>query len=169
YDQAAGAFTGVTDALDAMNGRMKPVMADFGDWLTGTAIPQFQEFGTAAGDAISGAFASGEVQSRITQTVTAFKGVIDAGKGLVPVALDIASWDLCISALTGVGAAARIVAPPLEAISKFMEEHPAVVTAAVGAWTAFKTVPGIVDRVKDPVKGLVDNMKSGSTGALDLA
>src|SRR5699024_12126096 len=90
YDQAAGAFTGVTDDLDAMNGRMKPVMADFGDWLTGTAIPQFQEFGTAAGDAISGAFASGEVQSRITQTVTAFKGVIDAGKGLVPVALDIA-------------------------------------------------------------------------------
>lgn len=182
YDQAAGAFTGVTDALDAMNGRMKPVMADFGDWLTGTAIPQFQEFSKSAGDAIRGAFASGEVQSRITQTVTAFKGVIDAGKGLVPVALDIAgalgkasaalgiaSWDLFISALTGVGAAARIVAPPLEAISKFMEEHPAVVTAAVGAWTAFKTVPGIVDRVKDPVKGLVDNMKSGSTGALDLA
>lgn len=182
YDQAAGAFTGVTDALDAMNGRMKPVMADFGDWLTGAAIPQFQEFSKSAGDAIRGAFASGEVQSRISQTVTAFKGVIDAGKGLVPVALDIAgalgkasaalgiaSWDLFISALTGVGAAARIVAPPLEAISKFMEEHPAVVTAAVGAWTAFKTVPGIVDRVKDPVKGLVDNMKSGSTGALDLA
>ena len=182
YDQAAGAFTGVTDALDAMNGRVKPVMDDFSGWLTGTAIPRFKEFGTAAGDAISGAFASGEVQSRITQTVTAFKGVIDAGKGLVPVALDIAgslgkasaalgvaSWDLFISALTGVGAAAKIVAPPLEAISKFMEEHPAVVTAAVGAWTAFKTVPGIIDRVKDPVKGLVDNMKSGSTGALDLA
>lgn len=182
YDQAAGAFTGVTDALDAMNGRMKPVMADFGDWLTGTAIPQFQEFGTAAGDAISGAFASGEVQSRITQTVTAFKGVIDAGKGLVPVALDIAgslgkasaalgiaSWDLFISALTGVGAAARIVSPPLEAISNFMEEHPAVVTAAVGAWTAFKTVPGILDKVKPPVERLVDGMKSGSTGALDLA
>lgn len=182
YDQAAGAFTGITDALDAMNGRVKPVMDDFSSWLTGTAIPRFKEFGTAAGDAISGAFASGAVQSRITQTVTAFKGVIDAGKGLVPVALDIAgalgkasaalgiaSWDLFISALTGVGAAAKIVAPPLEAISKFMEEHPAVVTAAVGAWTAFKTVPGIIDRVKNPVKGLVDNMKSGSTGALDLA
>ena len=182
YDQAAGAFTGVTDALDAMNGRVKPIMADFSGWLTGTAIPQFKEFGTAASNAIRGAFASGEVQSRITQTVTAFKSVIDAGKGLVPVALDIAgalgkasaalgvaSWDLFISALTGVGAAAKIVAPPLEAISKFMEEHPAVVTAAVGAWTAFKTVPGIIDRVKDPVKGLVDNMKSGSTGALDLA
>ena len=182
YDQAAGAFTGVTDALDAMNGRVKPIMADFSGWLTGTAIPQFKEFGTAASNAIRGAFASGEVQSRITQTVTAFKGVIDAGKGLVPVALDIAgalgkasaalgvaSWDLFISALTGVGAAAKIVAPPLEAISKFMEGHPAVVTAAVGAWTAFKTVPGILDKVKTPVKGLVDGMKSGSTGALDLA
>ena len=182
YDQASGAFTGVTDALDAMNGRMKPVMAGLGDWLTGTAIPQFQEFSKSAGDAIGNAFASNEVQSRITQTVTAFKSVIDAGKGIAPVALDIAgalgkasgalgvaTWDLFISALTGVGAAAKIVAPPLEAISKFMEEHPAVVTAAVGAWTAFKTVPGIVDRVKDPVKGLVDNMKSGSTGALDLA
>ena len=182
YDQAAGAFTGVTDALDAMNGRVKPIMADFSGWLTGTAIPQFKEFGTAASNAIRGAFASGEVQSRITQTVTAFKSVIDAGKGLVPVALDIAgslgkasaalgvaSWDLFISALTGVGAAAKIVAPPLETISKFMEEHPAVVTAAVGAWTAFKTVPGILDKVKTPVKGLVDGMKSGSTGALDLA
>src|SRR5699024_11406615 len=89
YDQAAGAFTGVTDALDAMNGRVKPIMADFSGWLTGTAIPQFKEFGTAASNAIRGAFASGEVQSRITQTVTAFKGVIDAGKGLVPVALEI--------------------------------------------------------------------------------
>ena len=182
YDQAAGAFTGVTDALDAMNGRVKPIMADFSGWLTGTAIPQFKEFGTAASNAIRGAFSSGEVQSRVTQTVTAFKSVIDAGKGLVPVALDIAgslgkasaalgvaSWDLFISALTGVGAAAKIVAPPLETISKFMEEHPAVVTAAVGAWTAFKTVPGILDKVKTPVKGLVDGMKSGSTGALDLA
>ena len=182
YDQAAGAFTGVTDALDAMNGRMKPVMADFGSWLTGTAIPQFQEFSKSASDAIGNAFASNEIQSRITQTVTAFKGVIDAGKGIAPVALDIAgalgkassalgvaTWDLFVATLNGVGAAAKVVTPPLEAISKFMQDHPAVVTAAVGAWTAFKTVPGILDKVKPPVEKLVDGMKSGASGALDLA
>ncbi|WP_313678464.1 tape measure protein [Corynebacterium stationis] len=182
YDQASGAFSGVTDALDAMNGRMKPVMADFGSWLTGTAIPQFQEFSKSAGDAIGNAFASNEVQSRITRTITAFQGVIDAGKGIAPVALDIAgalgkassalgvaTWDLFVASLTGVGAAAKVVTPPLEAISKFMQDHPALVTAAVGAWTAFKTVPGILDKVKPPVEKLVDGMKSGASGALDLA
>src|SRR5699024_12083410 len=108
--------------------------------------------------------------------------VIDAGKGIAPVALHIAgalgkassalgvaTWDLFVSALTGVGAAAKVVTPPLEAISKFMQDHPALVTAAVGAWTAFKTVPGILDKVKPPVEKLVDGMKSGASGALDLA
>jgi tape measure domain-containing protein len=45
FTQAAGGFSGVTKALDDLNGRMKPVMADMASWLTGTAIPALKDFG----------------------------------------------------------------------------------------------------------------------------
>lgn len=160
YDQATGAFSGVTDALDSMNDRAKPVMEAFGSWLAGTGIPNLKQFGSSVTEAFSEMTKSSKVATLVKATGDAFAGMFEAGKGLAPVvgniavslgeasaALGISGWQLFLTTLEGVSNVAKAVTPPLETISNFMSEHPAIVTAAVGAWTGFKTIPGIVNRL----------------------
>ena len=157
FKRAAGGFNGVTAALDAMDARMKPVMANVDKWLTGTAVPALERFGASA----SAAFDAFKNSGTVTRTVDVFKSLGQAAMDLAPsllgiaknlgqasAALGVGTWQIFLTTLEAVGAVAKALAPPLEAISNFMSDHPAAVTAAVAAWTGFKTIPGIIGKIK---------------------
>lgn len=184
FDQAAGAFGGVTDLLDGMNAKAGPVMDQFAKWLTGTGIPALKDFGSSALEAFDNLRSSSTVVGLLDRTKSAFSGLFSAGRELAPTlvnigealgkasaALGVSGWQLFLTTLEGVGAVAEALTPPLEAVSNFMSDHPAIVTAAVGAWVGFKTIPGImthlggaITRVKDATAPAFANMRDfGST------
>lgn len=160
FNQAAGGFKGVTDALDAMNARAKPVMETFDSYLTSNVVPGLQNLASSAVDAFQAFMHS----ATVARTTEVFRQLWEAGKGLAPSlvsigasaaqaagALGVGTWNLFLTALQTTAVAAKALTPPLEAISSFMESHPAAVTAAVAAWAGFKTLPGVVGKVTDAV------------------
>lgn len=176
FRQAAGGFSGVTDALDAMNGRMGPVMADVEAWLVGTAVPAFQKFtteGKKAWDAFSGAE---QARGALASTISALESMGVLVAGLAPAvgdlagafakasaALGISTWDVLVSVLD---AAATILnatmVPALEAVASLAQNNQGAVTAMVAAWMAFKTVPGIVSKVQPPLQNMARTMDVGT-------
>lgn len=160
FDQASGAFTGVTSALDDMNDRMGPVMDDFSVWLQGTAIPAVKDFASQTVDSFQSLAQNPAVVSAFDATKLAVEKVVDAGKALAPVAVEmgkslaqataavgVSTWKLAATVLQDVAVVAEHLAGPLQTVADVMADHPALVTAAVAAWTGFKTVPKLLTGV----------------------
>lgn len=177
FKRAAGGFNGVTAALDAMDARMKPVMANVDKWLTGTAVPAFTRFGNAA----SSAFESFKNSGTVARTGEVFKSLGQTAANLAPTlvnigsavaqasaALGIGTWQLFLTALEGVGLAAKALTPPLEMVSNLMADHPGIVAAAVAAWTGFKTIPKLIEKIPQPVKDAKDALVQMGSAAGDL-
>lgn len=177
FKRAAGGFNGVTAALDAMDARMKPVMANVDKWLTGTAVPAFTRFGNAA----SSAFESFKNSGTVARTGEVFKSLGQAAANLAPTlvnigsavaqasaALGVGTWQLFLTALEGVGLAAKALTPPLEMVSNLMADHPGIVAAAVAAWTGFKTIPKLIEKIPQPVKDAKDALAQMGSAAGDL-
>ena len=173
FKQAAGAFTGVTAALDGMNKSAKPVMEDFANWLTATGIPAFKRFGTEAADSFNRFRESAGVQSAVGATVDAFNNLVGAGKVLGPALGDIAgslakasaslgvsTWQLFVTAVSVAANTVEMLAGPLQTVADVMESHPALVTAAVAAWMGFKTIPGVISAVSKPLNSLTGGFAS---------
>lgn len=171
FKQAAGGLNAVTSALDAMDAGMKPVMANVDKWMTGTAVPAFQRFGTAA----KVAFSEFKNSATVDRTAQVFRSLgqtaadlwpalvnIGAAVGKATAALGVGTWNVFLTTLEGVGAVAQALAPALQAISGFMADHPAIVAAAVAAWTGFKQIPGILDKIKPHVANLQREMAGQS-------
>lgn len=177
FKRAAGGFNGVTAALDAMDARMKPVMANVDKWLTGTAAPAFEQFGRSA----ASAFESFKNSGTVARTVDVFKSLGQTAMDLAPTlvnigsavaqasaALGIGTWQMFLTALEAVGLAAKALTPPLEAISSVMSEHPSLVLAAVAAWQGFRPVPGFMQTATDAVKKHVGGLKNLRAGVSDI-
>ena len=181
FTQAAGGFTGVTKALDALNGRMKPVMADMASWLTGTAVPALKDFGQQGVAAFRELWSTLQQHGVIDGTVTAFKQLWDAGVALAPAvasigksvaqasaALGVSAWTAFVGVLRAAGAVAEALAGPLEAVAGLMEDHPGLVVAAVAAWTAFKTVPGMITPITTALSNLAPKVAAAKTSFTNL-
>lgn len=176
FRQAAGGFSGVTEALDAMAGAVGPVMEDVEKWLVGTAVPAIKVF-VAEGKKMWTAFmGSDQVRQSIASTVSALQSMGSLVVGLVPAVADLAgalakaagavgisTWDALVSVLD---AAATILnatlVPALEAVASLAQNHEGAVTAMVAAWMAFKTVPGIVSKVQPPLQNMARTMDVGT-------
>jgi tape measure domain-containing protein len=182
FDQAAGAFTGVTSALDDMNDRMGPAMDDFSSWLQGNGIPAVKDFASETVESFRSLAENPAVVSAFDSTKLAIRNVVDAGKALAPVALDMASslskaagavgistWDLLATALGAAATVADSLAGPLQTVADIMAAHPAIVTAAVAAWAGFKTIPGMISKVATGISGVTGASKalSGVSGPME--
>lgn len=181
FTQAAGGFTGVTKALDDLNGRMKPVMEDMASWLTGTAVPALKDFGQQGAEGLRNVWQAFKDSGAIEVTVDAFKQLWAAGKALAPAlasigksvgaataALGVSSWTAFVAVLKAAGVVAEALAGPLQSVANFMEAHPGLVVAAVAAWAGFKTIPGIVSKVTavtDTLKSSLSGMVAKTAGA----
>lgn len=177
FKRAAGGFNGVTAALDAMDARMKPVMVNVDKWLTGTAAPAFERFGRSA----ASAFESFKNSGTVIRTADVFKSLGQTAMNLAPTlinigsavaqasaALGIGTWNMFLTALQAVGAAADALTPALEAISGVMSAHPSLVLAAVAAWQGFRPVPGFMQTATDAVKKHAGGLKDLRAGVSDI-
>lgn len=177
FKQAAGGFRGVTDALDALNTKIQPTMQQVEQWLVGTGIPAFKDFGREAGSAFEQLIKSEAAGSSLASTQRAIEQISGVAKDLGPslgtvasalleasAALGISTWDVFATTLD---LAARILdatlVPALRMVADFAEHNQIAVNAMVAAWMAFKTVPGIMSRVTgalEPIKSKTDSLKS---------
>lgn len=172
FNQAAGAFGGVTEALDAMNGAAGPIMADLDRWIRGTAVPAFHEFATAgaaswrafadseqARQALADTMAALEAMGVVVRDLAPSVGTLGAVLAQASASLGISTWDVLVNLLE---AAATILdatlVPALEVVAELAQENQGAVTALVGAWMAFKTVPGVVGRVQKPLGRVTEQM-----------
>ena len=179
FRQAAGGFRGVTDALDAMNDRVAPVMADVEQWLVGTAVPAFQRFteeGKKAWDAFSGAE---QARGALASTISALESMGALVAGLAPAvgdlagafakasaALGVSTWDVLVTILDATASILNVtLVPALEAVASLAQNNQGAVTAMVAAWMAFKAVPGIVSKVQPPLQSMVKQIDVGTMSA----
>ncbi|MBV7294932.1 tape measure protein [Corynebacterium sp. TAE3-ERU12] len=173
FDQAAGAFGGITNALDSMNDAAGPVMDAFSSRLEKDIVPAMGRMAAQAGALFESFAKSGTV----ARTADVFSELGAAAAGLGPTlgniasalgeasaALGVSGWNLFLTVLEGAGAAAQALTPPLELVSDLMADHPGLVAAAVAAWTGFKTVPALLDRVSQATAPL----KAAATNAAEL-
>lgn len=173
FDQAAGGFTGVTSALDDMNAKAKPVMEEFSGWMTSKGIPAVKQFATEAVASLQSLGQSEGVQSAIQGTVYAFDQLVAAGRALAPAlgqigaslgqaaaATGVGAWQLFVSTLTAAGAVAESLAGPLQTVADLMQAHPGMVTAAVAAWTGFKTIPALVGKAATGIGAMTGASKA---------
>ena len=183
FRQAAGGFAGVTAALDAMNGRVGPVMADVEAWLVGTAVPAFQRFaesGKAAWEAFSG---SADFKRIVSETVAALEQMGVAAGGTAMAAgrligelakasgrLGISTWDALVTVLDASATILNVtLVPALEAVASLAEKNGWAVTAMVAAWMAFKTVPTVMEPVKKGLEQVSTGLESARTAGQGIA
>lgn len=175
YDQAAGAFGGVTDVIDNLDRRAGPVMADLDAWLTGSLIPGLGDLGTQAREAWADLASSDLATTSITRLDGLFSRLLDSGVRLAPAVGDIveslgragasigiSTWEMLLAVLesSAVILDATLV-PALEFTADLMQDNQAAVTALVAAYMAFKTVPAIMERIAPAFTPIV----SGATSA----
>ncbi|WP_257183425.1 tape measure protein [Corynebacterium cystitidis] len=145
-----------TKALDGLEARIGPWAAKVSDWLDGTAVPAVKNFASSMKELGQ----SQAVQGRLADLGLAFDSLVDAGRALLPVvvnvgtalgkagaAIGVAAWDTFVATLTTAGDVAKTLAGPLEVVTGFLADHPGLVTAAIGAWGASKIVPDVIGKI----------------------
>ena len=175
FRQAASGFGGVTEALDAMNDRVGPVMADVEKWLTGTAVPAFNEFREAGQRSWEAFSNSADAQRILSETVAMLQqmGQLAVGVGSsmgrlaaevvrASAALGVSTWDVFVMLLNSTATILNAtLVPALEAVASLAENNQGAVTAMVAAWMAFKTVPALMA----PVHAGLDKVKTAAAAS----
>lgn len=160
FDLAKGGFGSVTDALDGMNDRLKPVMGEVSAFIDGQVVPAMGRLR----ESVANALESPQLKAAGGTARAVFGELVSAGQALLPVVGNIAStlgqvgmqlgsaaWGVFTSTLSATASALQAVAGPLESVTGFLSDHPGLVTAAVAAWAGFKFVPGLIENVSGAV------------------
>lgn len=160
FDLAKGGFGSVTDALDGMNDRLKPVMGEVSAFIDGQVVPVMGRLR----ESVANALESPQLKAAAGTARAVFGELVSAGQALLPVVGNIAStlgqvgmqlgsaaWGVFTSTLSATASALQAVAGPLESVTGFLSDHPGLVTAAVTAWAGFKFVPGLIENVSGAV------------------
>ena len=173
FDQAGGAFTGITDLLDDLNAKAGPAMEEVAAWLeraggaAADAFARFRESSTVR-DIMSDL---GDIFSRLgglAADVWPSLQKIAGALGEAAAALGVSAWDAFVIALGAGATVLEALTGPLELVANIMESQPGLVTAAVAAWMAFKTVPTIMGGVTTAVEVLRSKVGPAIAGIRDF-
>ena len=177
FEQAGGAFRGLTELIDNLDEKAGPVMDRFGFWLEGSAVPAlaglresaaeaFNEFRNSdfAQDAIADlSNVAGSLAGSASQAWPALVKIAGA-LGDASQALGVSAWEAFVAALeVGAGVLGALVGP-LNAVADVMEAQPALVAAAVAGWLAFKTIPSILGGVNGALDKVTDKLSPAQSG-----
>lgn len=173
FDLAKDGLGATTKAVDVLEGRIRPVAGLVTEFLHGKAVPAIQSTGAAIRELVVADTtwqALGDVQQGVM-------GLVRAGAALVPVATSVATvlgqvgqslgapaWDVFVAALQAAGPAVGAVAGPLGAVAALLGDHPNLVTAAVLAWGAMRTVPGITVGISEKFQVLNERVGAATDG-----
>lgn len=174
FDISKDGLNSATQAVDALEGRLKPVSSGVAEFLQKRAVPAVKDLGQSLAELKD----SSDVQMVLGGTVSSVKHLVEAGKELAPAvssiavalgkasaAVGISSWAVFTSTMEITASTLQAVTPALETVSKFLADHPALVTAAVAAWAGFKTLPAATDKVSSALQFLNDRV-GGTTDGL---
>ena len=173
FDQAGGAFTGITGLLDDLNAKAGPAMEQVAAWLeraggaAADAFARFRESSTVR-DIMSDL---GDIFSRLgglAADVWPSLQKIAGALGEAAAALGVSAWDAFVIALGAGATVLEALTGPLELVANIMESQPGLVTAAVAAWMAFKTVPTIMGGVTTAVEVLRSKVGPAIAGIRDF-
>lgn len=173
FDQAGGAFRGITDLLDDLNGSAGPAMEQVAAWLEragGAASDAFAKFRQSefARDAMSdlgGIFRSlAGTAADVWPSLVKIAGAL----GDASAALGVSAWDTFVIALGAAASVLDALSGPLELVANVMKSQPGLVTAAVAAWLAFKTVPTVMGGVTTAVESLRSKVAPAITGVREF-
>src|SRR5690625_1588992 len=173
YDQASGAFGGITDLLDDLNAKAGPAMEQVAEWLA--------EAGASASDAFARFRESSTVRDIMSDLGDIFSRLGGLAADVWPslqkiagalleasAALGVSAWDAFVIALGAGATVLEALTGPLELVANIMESQPGLVTAAVAAWMAFKTVPTIMGGVTTAVEAVRAKIGPAITGIRDF-
>ncbi|MBM4590162.1 tape measure protein [Rhodococcus hoagii] len=183
FRQAPAALGGITKWIDELDSKAKPVVAQFESDLKNKYIPALKNFGAGAKDAFGEFRNSDLVQASISRLTGVFEQVSDTAREVGPAmgsivtslsqasaALGISSWQLFLTTLEATAKIADVTfVPVLNTVSSLMEDHPALVVAAVAAWGAFKTVPGIANTLNTAVSNISSTVTRARGSVSDFA
>ncbi|NKW17082.1 tape measure protein [Rhodococcus hoagii] len=183
FRQAPAALGGITKWIDELDGKAKPVVAQFESDLKNKYLPALKNFGAGARDAFGEFRNSDLVQASISRLTGVFEQVSDTAREVGPAvgsivtslsqasaALGVSSWQLFLTTLEATAKIAdATIVPVLNTVSSLMEDHPALVVAAVAAWGAFKTVPGIANTLNTAVSNISSTVTRARGSVSDFA
>lgn len=173
FDLSKDGLTQATKAVDMLEARLKPVASGVSEFLQKQAVPAVKD----ASSALIALGKSQEGQAVLWGTQEAFMGIVDAGRALAPVVVEVATtlsqasaslgvstWHLFVTALQAGAAALEAVSVPLGAVTGFLADHPSLVTAAVAAWAGFKTLPAATEKISSALQNLNDRVGGATDG-----
>ena len=164
FDQASGAFGGITDLLDDLNAKAGPAMEQVAEWLAeagasaSDAFAKFREseFARTAMADLGNIFASlAGTAAEVWPSLQKIGGALAEASA----ALGVSAWDAFVVALRAASGVLDALVGPLNVVADVMEAQPGLVTAAVAAWLAFKTVPSIMGKLSGALDKVSDKVK----------
>ena len=182
FEAAPGLIRKATDAVDDLTAKAGPAAAKIGELVS--AI-DFSSVGTHVADVFAGlasTVSSSGLLSGLGSVATSVGAVASAAMSASPAIVSIAGslaevgssigvsgLSLLATTLDAVAAVTSgVLAPALSTVAGLMESQTGLVTAAVVAWGAFKTVPSIMSKIQSvtaPAAGALKGMASAN-GAL---
>lgn len=173
FDLVKDGFGSTTNAIDAFHEKIKPLASQLGTFLQGTVVPAVRDAKTQ----LEQFAASTTVQQRLAITRNAFLQVVEAGKQLAPVVVNIATtvgqvgtrlgvatWNAFVATLETAANVVQALSGPLEAVTGFLKDHPNLVTAAVAAWGGFKIVPSVLGAITPSLVSVKEQAIAGGKG-----
>lgn len=177
FDLAKDGMGVATRAIDGLNSAIVPMAQGVGTWLQGTAVPAVKDFGAE----LQNLGQNTNVQAALSGAKSAFVQIVDAGRALAPVVVDVATslgqagasigvaaWSAFVATLEAAAGVLEMAAGPLSVISGFLRDHPTLVTAAVAAWAGAKTIPDVIGKVSGALAPLGKRLAETRQGGLDV-
>lgn len=174
FTRAPGMFTAITKAIDDAT----PAAARFAQSFDAKV---FNQWVPAAKSAWQQLQANPDVRSNLAEVGAVFQSLsaaavsawpavqqIGASLGQASAALGVSTWRLFLTTLEAAAGVVNMLVGPLSTVAGLMRDHQTVVTAAVGAWLLFRTVPGMLTNFRAGMAG-VANEGGRMAGALHTA
>lgn len=165
FNRLPGFFMSTTAAIDSLTPKAKELATAFDGKMFDEWIPKAQKALAelqSSGDLgdVTGVFAGiGDAVTGVAPSL----GQIVTALGQASAALGISGWQLFLTVLQASAGVLNAVTPLLSGLAGLMSSNQAAVTALVGAWLAFKTVPAILGRVGAATTPLATRITAATT------
>ncbi|MCF3941317.1 tape measure protein [Gordonia tangerina] len=164
FNRLPGFFGDLTDRIDTLTPRAEAMAQAFDakvfdEWVPKIreALDAFKESGQL--DRMREVFAGlGRELGQLGPSV----GRIAAALAQASAALGVSGWQLLLTALQAGTAALDALNPLLSTTASLMESNQAAVTALLGAWLAFKTVPSLLGKAASALAPIATSARTAS-------
>lgn len=161
FRQAPKAYEAITDALDKLDAKAKPIMAELEKDINGKYLPALKNFGREGAEAFEQFRNSDLVVRSMSRLGGIVEQVVETGKAVAPAigsivtslskasaALGVSTWQIFLTTLESSATILNAtLVPVLNGVAGVMENNTVAVAGLLGAFMLFKTVPGIMARI----------------------